>query len=327
MSFFKKVLNAIKGFFLFLFVPFRWFTVPVLLILLYLLATPVIMILNYDFPDFFQPETTNKKPGVVFTSTLIRMSDEMIHPWLPNDIVYPTIFLDNPQNFQLGELEMTRYAIRILRDKLSRMRTTDAIDEDADQAFVFISNDPKRWVLPSAEDRYSKSIKELQQFQARLESGDANFYPRVDNLLELLDQVNSLLGGVNTRLSHAPRDQKFTISEETAGDAMIEGEKRMKTQTPWFKIDDNFYYARGVAFGLRQIMVAVKYEFKDVLELKRSTELVDRTIELLELCQFEPIFVANGNRRSLWANHSLALLATTEEVRQKIRSLQSMLEN
>jgi len=327
MPFFKSLIRRIKNFFVFFFVPFKWYKIPLILILLYFVATPFIMILNYDFPEFFTPETTNEKPGVVLTSTLIQMGTEMLDAWLPNDVIYPTIFLDNPQNFQLGELEIYRYTLRVLRDKLSRLRTTDTIDENCDQAFVFISNDPKRWILPSAENRYNNAVKQLKQYQKRLEAGTANFYPRVDNLIELLDQFNSLLGGVNTRLSNAPRDRVVTMSEETAGDQFIQGEKPVNIRVPWLKIDDNFYFTRGVAYGLRQIMLAIQYEFREVLELKKSMELMDKIIELLNICQFEPIYVANGSRGSLWANHSLELLATTEDIRQKMRSLQDMLRN
>jgi len=325
----KRIFNPIKNFFIFLFTfkPFKWYKIPLILLLLYIIATPVIMFLNHTFPEFFTVESDAEKAGVIFSSTLIRMGDEMLGSWLPNDIIYPTIFLDNPQNFQLGELEIARYAIRVLRDKLSRLRTTDTIDENCEQAFVYISNDPHRWLFPSAEDRFSRAFKELNKYRERLEKGTANFYPRVDNLIELLDQVNSLLGGVNTRLSNAPPDQEYALSEETAGDQFSEGEHRVKTKVQWTKIDDNFYYAKGVAYGLRQLMYAIKYEFKEVLEIKKSMELVDKIIDLLNVCQFEPIYVANGSRGSLWANHSLALLATTEDIRQKIGSLQRMLQN
>ena len=329
MSFLKTIFNPIKNFFIFLFTfkPFNWYKIPILILLIYLIAVPIIMCLNYSFPEFSKIDTAEKKPGVIFTSALIQMGDQMLETWLPNDILYPTIFLDNPQNFQLGELELNRYVIRVLRDKLSRLRTTDTINENCDQAYVYISNDPKKWILPSAESRFKRAYAELGEYRDQLEKGSASFYPRVDNLIELLDQINSLLGGVNTRLSHAPRDEDFAISEETAGDELIEGEARVKVKVPWTKIDNNFYYARGVAYGVRQVMVAVKYEFKDVLELKRSMELLDRIIDLLNLSQFEPCYVANGSRGSLWANHSLQLLATTEDIRQKIRSLQGMLEN
>ncbi|MBN2009411.1 DUF2333 family protein [candidate division KSB1 bacterium] len=329
MSVFKKIWNAIKAFFIYLFTfkPFEWHKIPLIIILIYLILTPFVMLFNNTFPDFVEVKPTKSKPGVMFSSVLIEMGDDMLKAWLPNDLLYPTIFLDNKPNFQMGELEIIRYSIRMLRDKLSRLRTTDTIDENCDKAFVYISNEPERWMLPSAESRYKKAFSELRKYQANLEKGEASFYPRADNLIELLDQINSLLGGVNTRLSHAPRDEKFLISEETAGDQFIEGEKKVFVKVPWHKIDDNFYYARGVAYGVRNIMMAVKYEFAEVIELKKSTELVDRIIDLLDYCQFEPIYIANGKRGSLWANHSLELLATTNDIRQKISSLQSMLAN
>lgn len=327
MSWISSFFGKIKHGTISLFTPFKWFKIPIIFVLLYLLATPIVMIWNYDFPEFFEVGTADETPGFVFSSTLIQIGDEMLHPWLPNDKIYPTIFLDNPQNFQLGELEILRYSVRVLRDKLSRLRTTDIIDKNCDKAYGALSNDPERWILPSAENRFGVGIKELKKYRDNLEQENANFYPRVDNLIELLDQYNSLLGGINSRLAHAPRDQKFALSEETAGDQYLEGEKVVKAKVPWLKIDDNFYYARGVAYGLRQVMLAVRYEFREVIELKKSQELLDRIIELLNLCQFEPIYVANGGRSSLWANHSLALLATTEDIRQKIGSLKDMLKN
>ncbi len=56
---------------------------------------------------------------MVFTETLITITGEMSSHWLPNDVFYPTILLDNPINFQLGELEAVRYTVRVLRDKIS----------------------------------------------------------------------------------------------------------------------------------------------------------------------------------------------------------------
>ena len=154
-----------------------------------------VMITNYKFPKYFQTETDKKDTGEAFAQTLVTISDEMANRWLPNDfLLYPTRLLDNPQNFQLGELEALRYATRVLRDKLSRQRTTDKLDKDCESAFVLFSNDPFKFWLPSAEGRYQSGLIALEQYRNRLVSGDARFYPRADNLIELLDQFCSLLG-------------------------------------------------------------------------------------------------------------------------------------
>lgn len=286
----------------------------------------VIMIINYRFPAFFDVKAEKTDTGEVFTETLIKMSEDMTARWLPNDKIYPTIFLDNPQNFQLGLLETVRYSTRVLRDKLSRLRTTDKIDADAEAAFVFFSNDPFKWILPSAESKFKAGVKSLKTYDERLKTGQSNFYPRADNLNELLDQYVSLLGGVNTRLSNAPRQKNKVLSEETAGDQYTEGEKYVQVHVPWTKIDDNFYYAQGVAYGLRQMMTAIKADFNNILEIKKAHELVDRIIHVLDQSQFEPIIVLNGKRGSIFANHSLQLQSLLEDARQKMRSLQDMIQ-
>ncbi len=301
--------------------------IVLVVVAVFFVATVVIMIANYRFPSFFTLEGDYEKPGVLFADTLIKMSEDMTANWLPNDKLYPTIFLDNPQNFQLGELETIRYGTRVLRDKLSRLRTTDQIDKDAENAFVFFSNDAKKWILPSAESKYKKGVASLKAYRDNLISGQTNFYPRSDNLVELLDQYASILGGVNTRLSNAPRQKGKVLSEETAGDSFTDGEKYVRVHVPWTKIDDNFYYGQGVAFGLRQMMVAVQHDFKNILEVKKAEELVVRIIDILDQSQFEPLIVLNGKRGSIFANHSLQLQSLLEDARQKIRSLQDMVRH
>ncbi|KMY67873.1 hypothetical protein AAU61_08415 [Desulfocarbo indianensis] len=311
-----------------------------LLVLLYFIAAPFIMWYEYNraFQPFFDPLTASgvsrepaadraKVPaGAVFSGTLITLSENLLQNWLPNDVIYPSIFLDNPHNYQRGQLEVIRYCTRVLRDKLSRQRTTDKIDPAADRAFTDFSNNPELWIFPSAESKFSDGVKALETYRQGLAKGSSHFYPRADNLIELLDQLTSLLGGENTKLSNAPRDWDLRLSEETAGDRYTEGERLQRVKVPWTKLDDNFYHARGVAYALRQVMVAVRWEFADILSIKRSGELLDNVIEELALANFEPLMVLNGSRDSVFANHSLKLMATLEDVRQKLINLQHMLE-
>jgi hypothetical protein len=254
------------------------------------------------------------------------MARDMQLAWLPNDLIYPTVLLDNPQSFQLGQLEVLRYATRVLRDKLSRQRTTDKIDPEADKAFTAFSNNPHLWLWPSFESKLAAGAKALEAYRRGLGRDESHFYPRADNLIELLDQLTSLLGGENTRLANAPPDRAERLSEETAGDQFLSGERRRVVQVPWLEVDNNFYHARGVAYALRQVLLAVKWEFREILEVKRSGELMDTVIEDLALADFEPLLVLNGSRDSVFANHSLMLMATLEDVRQKLINLQQMLE-
>jgi hypothetical protein len=220
-------------------------------------------------------------------------------------------------NFQIGQLEVVRYNVRVLRDNLSRMRTTDKLDPYAEAAFTALSNDPYKWWFPSAESKWKLGYESLQSFYENLLKGDSNFYPRADNLVELLNQYLSLMGGANTRLINAPGDIKKTLSIEKDK----EGQRLVDIDIPWTKIDDNFYYAQGIAYALYESFKAIKIDFKDVLIDKNSMELVDKILEHLERCYFEPLIIFNGDPDSIFANHSLNLSGVFNDARQKINSL------
>lgn len=241
---------------------------------------------------------------------------------MPNDIYWPTVFLDNMPNFQIGELEVVRYNIHVLRDNLSRMRTTDKIDMKVEEAFTEISNDPYKWWFPSAESKWQNAYDDLEVYYQNLLSGRSHFHPRGDNLIELLDDYASLMGGVNTRLINAPQ-RSGTVLPVDAGDKR-QGKKDsqlVSINISWRQIDDNFYYAQGVAYALHESFKAIKIDFKRVLEEKNAMALVNKILENLKNCYFEPWIVFNGSPQSIFANHSLNLSGVFNDARQKIDSL------
>ena len=93
------------------------------------------------------------------------------------------VLLDNMPNFQLGVLEVVRYNVRVVRDNLSRMRTTDRLDPSAEAAFTNLSNDPFKWWFPSAESKWKEALAKLETYNQNLASGKSHFYPRADNLI------------------------------------------------------------------------------------------------------------------------------------------------
>ncbi|MGD8983562.1 MAG: DUF2333 family protein [Desulfobacteraceae bacterium] len=293
-----------------------FFVVVILLVLLIFVIT--VMIINARKPDFLAQRPGDPKvKGTYFIKTNLALIEQMRANWLPNDLFWPTIFLDNMPNFQIGQLEVVRYNVRVLRDNLSRMRTTDKLDPYAEAAFTALSNDPYKWWFPSAESKWKLSYENLQSFHENLLKGGSNFYPRADNLVELLNQYLSLMGGANTRLINAPGDIKKTLSIEKDK----EGQRLVDIDIPWTQIDDNFYYAQGIAYALYESFKAIRIDFKDVLIDKNSMELVDKIIEYLERCYFEPLIIFNGDPDSIFANHSLNLSGVFNDARQKINSL------
>jgi hypothetical protein len=301
----------------------RKYTAAVLLIILVIiLFVVIVMAINSRKPDRITLGTSKGDiKGTAFIKTNQILIEQMYENWLPNDIFWPTILLDNMPNFQIGELEVVRYNVRVLRDNLSRMRTTDKLDPSAEAAFNALSNDPYKWWLPSAEKKWKQAHKNLETFYQNLRTGKSSFHSRADNLVELLTQYASLMGGVNTRLIHAPRDVKkvLALDQETKGDP--KKSKMVDVNIPWSSIDDNFYYAQGVAYALYESLKAIRIDFVDVLTDKNSLNLSDKVIEELSRCYFEPLIVFNGSPESIFANHSLNLSGIFNDARQKINSL------
>ena len=259
--------------------------------------------------------------GAAFIKTNQALVEQMYGNWLPNDLFWPTVLLDNMPNFQMGELEVIRYNVRVLRDNLSRMRTTDKLDLSAEGAFTALANDPYKWWFPSAESKWKKAHKNLGDFYQNLSTGKSHFYPRADNLVELMNQYASLMGGVNTRLINAPRDMDrvLTVDEEKKDNS--KAPKMVDVNIPWYQIDDNFYYSQGVAYALYESFTAIRIDFFDVLKDKNSVKLVDKILENLRRCYFEPLIVFNGDPESIFANHSLNLSGMFNDARQKVESL------
>lgn len=259
--------------------------------------------------------------GAAFVRVNQMLLEQMIANWLPNDHFWPTVFLDNMPNFQLGQLELVRYNLRVLRDELTRLRATDKIDPLAEEAFTAVSNDPHRWWFPSAESKWELAYENLSTFYENLLSGKATFYARADNLAILMTEYASFMGGVNTRLMNAPGDIHSVLVAEESDEGRGNAPEMVQVDIPWTQIDDNFYYAQGVAYALLASFKAIRVDFHDVLVKKNALKLADKVMESLQRCNFEPLIVFNGDPESVFANHSLNLSGVFNDARQKISSL------
>jgi hypothetical protein len=292
------------------------------IIVVLVVITLIIMGINSRKPGHLEFDNLNTKVrGAAFIKANEMLIKQISDNWQPNDLFWPTALLDNMPSFQIGELEVLRYNIRVLRDNLSRMRTTDKLEPSAEGAFTALSNDPYKWWFPSAESKWQKAYDDLGEFYEGLVNGTSHFYPRADNLVELLNQYVSLMGGVNTRLINAPKRREEVLAMEEEVKTGPKGSPFVQLNIPWHKIDDNFYYAQGAAFALYESFKAIRIDFIEVLKDKNSVKLVDKIIEGLETCQFEPLIVFNGATGSVFANHSLNLSGMFNDARQKVYSL------
>ncbi len=279
----------------------------------------LIMVLESRKPPIIEAIEYRKDiKGSAFINANLALIENMRKDWLPNDKFWPTVFLDNKPNFQLGQLEVVRYNLRVLRDRLTRMRSTDKLDPNAEKAFSAISNDPKKWWFPSAESKWKEAGSYLRAYLKGLEEGTSYFYPRADNLAELFQDLSSLMGGVNTRLLNAIKEEEPT---KTLEEENKDTEPKEEIDIPWHQVDDNFYYAQGISHALYATMLAIKIDFMDVLIKKNCMKLLDGILDDLRKCYFEPLIIFNGSRDSIFANHSLNLSSVFSDARQKMEHI------
>lgn len=305
----------------------RWSTLIVALLAVVVLAVLVTMWWWDSEPPLFDPAVVTqtqlqelKRPasvGATTTATLIASVQTLLDKrggYLSNDKLPPGVFLDNIPNWEFGSLTASRDLVRVLRNDFSRSQAQSAEDKDLAEADPLLNSPNDRWLLPSSESQYRKAVKHLDGYLRRLGDtvdSDAHFYARADNLADYLQLASSRLGSLSQRLSASAG--QIRLADDPASSATVAntspaaGERTVKT--PWTKIDDNFYEARGYTWTLLEQLRAIQGDFGPILRSKRADVSLQQVIRELEEAQ-RPLhspMVLNGSPFGLFANHSLVM--------------------
>uniref|UniRef100_A0A486XNR4 DUF2333 domain-containing protein n=1 Tax=Rheinheimera sp. BAL341 TaxID=1708203 RepID=A0A486XNR4_9GAMM len=255
--------------------------------------------------------------GYNTTTALIKVSETLLDKsggYLANDIMPPFVLLDNMPAWELGVLEMSRDLALSLRKDLSRSQSQSTENVYLKIAQPKFNIDHRSWAIPSAESEYRQAIDQLYLYRAELldpQRPDSQFYARADNLRDWLKAVEKRLGSYSQRLSASVGQDR--LNTDLAGDVAA----RQSTYTPvnkmvktsWWKLDDEFYEARGASWALLHFLLAVETDFAEVLERKNAMVSLRQIIRELEATQqtiWSPM-VLNGSGFGLMANHSLVM--------------------
>jgi len=321
--------------------------IVVILLLLYLLVTIILGIYWSSEPETFSVREYSREqalkmerepvPGFLLTSTLIHMSETLLNKpggYISNDIMPPGLWMDNMPNWEFGVLVQVRDMARSLRQSMSRSQSQSAEDPDlviAEPQFNFSSDS---WALPSTESEYKRGINALKRYRERLSrpSGpEAQFYARADNLNAWLGDLETRLGSLSRLLGESVGKQAVseTLSVAERGDPLTEPEKGEVISTPWTRIDDVFYEARGTSWALLHLFKAIEVDFRDVLVKKAALASVRQIIIELEGSQrpmWSPV-ILNGDGFGVLANHSLTMAAYLSRANSAISDLRSLLSS
>ncbi len=319
---------------------------PILALLLVLLLILVLIGIYWsDEPDPFDvveaaishaPETESRlTTGSYTTSTVITAMETLMNKrggYLSNDIMPPSIWLDNIPNWEFGVLVQCRDMARSLRNDFSRSQSQSVEDRDliiTEPKFHF---DNSSWWLPATENVYGDGIDALYGYLERLQNPnepDAQFYARADNLRTWLGQVEKRLGSLSQRLSASVGQVR--LNTDLAGDPEAVQSTRTSSQvvvkTPWLEIDDVFYEARGAARALMHLLRAVEVDFDPILKKKNALISLRQIIRELESTQdalWSPV-VLNGSGFGIFANHSLVMASYISRANAAVIDLRSLL--
>jgi hypothetical protein len=275
-------------------------------------------------------------PGALTVSAIGQVARTLLDKpggYLYNDVWLPGVYLDNMPSWEYGVLKEVRDSLRALRNDFSRSQTQSIENLDLRKADQFLNYDVDSWILPSTESELREGIRALDRYFEALTSGvdpSARFYTRADNLAAYLAVVEKRLGSYAQRLSASVGDPELTAAlvSESEGGSAEEIKPTDRAGTPWLKIDDVFYEARGYSWALLHTFSALEIEFKDVLRDKNAEVSVAQVIRDLEEAtkrMWSPM-VLNGHGFGYVANHSLVLASYMSRANAAVLDLRILMQ-
>ncbi|MFZ2088221.1 MAG: DUF2333 family protein, partial [Desulfobaccales bacterium] len=94
----------------------------------------------------------------------------------------------------------------------------------------------------------------------------------------------------------------------------------------WFQADDYFYFSKGVAISMAEMLEAVKEEFHDELQKKNVHKLLDDVIHALHAsAHLSPWIITDGAKDGLLANHRANMSTYIGEAEHLVSTIKTVL--
>lgn len=199
-----------------------------------------------------------------------------------------TPFLDNKASFQRGINAAVRRTTVELVDNLGRLRGTSQVDSDLQKARGNMQFAEDSWYFglspfgpkTPTPSYYRSAIKDIRNFNKRLENCEAVFDARADNLIQYIDRIANDLGSTSAIL-------KDRAENYHAG---------------WFdtRADDRFWFAYGQLYAYYGLLRAAHSDFRSVLSEKHLDSIWDSMEkQVRDALDMQPTIVSNG-RQDAW---------------------------
>lgn len=273
--------------------------------------------------------------GYVTVATLAQVVETLLDKpggYLSNDVMPPSVLMDNIPNWEFGVLVQVRDLARSLRNDMSRSQSQSVEDLDLAEAEPLFNFTNDSWMFPPTERQYRKGSKALDRYLSRLSDPTrpgTQFYARADNLRDWLAVVEKRLGSLSQRLSASVGQVRVNtdLAGDTAARQATQAPDVVVVKTPWLKIDDVFYEARGATWALLHFLRAAEIDFEAILHKKNALVSLRQIIRELEATQqtlWSPV-VLNGRGFGFVTNYSLIIASYISRAHAAIIELRRLM--
>lgn len=218
--------------------------------------------------------------------------------WTPNlPFIFPSYFLDNMPNFQLGLVSSVSTTADALSAKLDKivaskqdqpLRTAAELLRYPGTIWMF-SPQNKLTPVPSAGSQYKKARKQLIAHNQSLRDGSEVFYKSAADLAYILQKITKDLRRSSSKLDAHIRENSATWIDSRA--------------------DDLFYYQKGKVYGYALLLNALGSDYKEIIVNADVYQLWTRMSKALEdAAVLNPPLVRNGELDSTSAPNHLAAI-------------------
>lgn len=284
------------------FVASWWHTMIIALAGLVFLYYPIggLLVSNIDRNTAYEINENHPEQSAtveMITFIINREVNEKI--WSPNlPFFYPSYFLDNMPNFQLGMFDALSKFTSSFTKRIDKKISGSEDKSDLKMAAELLrypgtvwmfSAENKLLLAPSANNQYRRARRLLINFNNNLGNGRETFYKSPTDLAYILNKSRINL---------------------TRSSSLLEGYIREESSS-WLdtKADDIFYYQQGKAYAYYLLFKALGSDYKDIIvAADQYRNWISLLKALEEASSIQPMVIRNGELNSLTAPNHLSYL-------------------
>ncbi len=253
------------------------------------------MVQNIDTTTDYEIRTTDNQSATVEVMSFLINREIRDNMWTPNlPFMFPSYFLDNMPNFQLGMFSALKTTSAALAARLERTVSAES-EQPLKSAAEYLSYPGTVWMFsptnklvpaPSAGSQYRKARRQLLDYNQALRSESSFFYKSSADLAYLLQKIANDLWKSSSVLEGHVRENSSSLID--------------------LKADDVFYFQKGKLYAYYWLIKALGYDYKDIIvecDVYRPLTGVLKALENGAL--LNPSFVRNGETDSMTAPNSL----------------------